>query len=76
MLSSFAGALADLIFGQTAHSLHAAAMANHSVAVAKASLIAPFVRPDPTSIPRDEVTAFHGYLETAIERCSPSNIQV
>ncbi|OQD73418.1 hypothetical protein PENDEC_c015G00245 [Penicillium decumbens] len=50
-------------------------MASHQIAIAKASFSAGLLRPDPTSVPRDDITAFHGYLERALSHCSPANIQ-
>ncbi|RDW93093.1 RNA polymerase II-binding domain-containing protein [Aspergillus mulundensis] len=50
-------------------------MASHQVAIAKASLAAGLLRPDPTSVPRDEITALHSTLDRALSHCSPANIQ-
>ncbi|KAH0562798.1 hypothetical protein GP486_002570, partial [Trichoglossum hirsutum] len=50
-------------------------MASHQLAIAKASFSAGLLRPDPTSIPRDEITHFHSLLEKAISQCSPTNVQ-
>ncbi|EER27672.1 hypothetical protein CPC735_030080 [Coccidioides posadasii C735 delta SOWgp] len=50
-------------------------MTSHQVAIAKASFSAGLLRPDPTSVPRDEITEFHNALDTALSRCSPANIQ-
>ncbi|KAL2846117.1 hypothetical protein BJY01DRAFT_213664 [Aspergillus pseudoustus] len=50
-------------------------MASHQVAIAKASLAAGLLRPDPTSVSRDEITALHNYLDRALSHCSPANIQ-
>ncbi|KAK9636435.1 hypothetical protein HCH54_009729 [Aspergillus fumigatus] len=50
-------------------------MASHQVAIAKASFSAGLLRPDPTSVPRDEITAFHTLLDTALSHCSVANIQ-
>ncbi|KKK19168.1 hypothetical protein P175DRAFT_0479715 [Aspergillus ochraceoroseus IBT 24754] len=50
-------------------------MASHQIAIAKASLAAGLLRPDPTSIARDDITALHNYLERALSHCSPANIQ-
>jgi hypothetical protein len=51
-------------------------MAAHQLAIAKASLSAGLLRPDPTSVPRDDIAAFHASLDTALSRCSRTNIQV
>ncbi|KAB8234732.1 RNA polymerase II-binding domain-containing protein [Aspergillus alliaceus] len=50
-------------------------MASHQLAIAKASFSAGLLRPDPTSVPRDEITAFHTSLDRALSHCSPANIQ-
>ncbi|KAL5338087.1 hypothetical protein BJX70DRAFT_408885 [Aspergillus crustosus] len=50
-------------------------MASHEVAIAKASLAAGLLRPDPTSVPRDEITALHTVLNQALSHCSSANIQ-
>ncbi|KAL4929654.1 RNA polymerase II-binding domain-containing protein [Aspergillus undulatus] len=50
-------------------------MASHQVAIAKASLAAGLLRPDPTSVARDEITALHTSLDRALAHCSPANIQ-
>ncbi|KAI9788661.1 MAG: hypothetical protein M1833_002897 [Piccolia ochrophora] len=50
-------------------------MASHQLAIAKASFSAGLLRPDPTSIPRDDIVHFHTLLENAVIRCSASNIQ-
>jgi hypothetical protein len=49
---------------------------DHSLAIAKASLVASFIRPDPTPVPRHEVLRFHDALDAALAHCSPANIQV
>jgi len=51
-------------------------MAFHSLAIAKASLAAGMMRPDPTSIPRTEIAHFHVLLEAVLKQCSSTNIQV
>jgi hypothetical protein len=51
-------------------------MASHQIAIAKASFSAGLLRPDPTSVTRDEITAFHTFLERALSHCSRENIQV
>ncbi|MCJ1434349.1 hypothetical protein MMC27_003717 [Xylographa pallens] len=45
------------------------------MAIAKASLAAGLMRPDPSSVPRDQITHFHELLEEALTQCSPTNIQ-
>ncbi|KAL2863314.1 RNA polymerase II-binding domain-containing protein [Aspergillus lucknowensis] len=50
-------------------------MASHQVAIAKASLAAGLLRPDPTSVSRDQITTLHNSLDRALSRCSPANIQ-
>ncbi|KAL3462571.1 hypothetical protein BJX64DRAFT_258964 [Aspergillus heterothallicus] len=50
-------------------------MASHQVAIAKASLAAGLLRPDPTSVSRDEITILHNYLDRALAHCSYANIQ-
>ncbi|KAI9370759.1 hypothetical protein BJX61DRAFT_73079 [Aspergillus egyptiacus] len=50
-------------------------MASHQVAIAKASLAAGLLRPDPSSVSRDEITALHNNLDRALTHCSPANIQ-
>ncbi|MCJ1261215.1 hypothetical protein MMC22_001079 [Lobaria immixta] len=52
-------------------------MATHSLAIAKASLAAGLMRPDPTSaVPHTEISQLHTLLETLLRRCSPGNIQL
>ena len=51
-------------------------MASHTLAIAKASLAAGMIRPDPISISRNEIAHFHDLLEAALEQCSSSTIQV
>jgi len=51
-------------------------MASHQIAIAKASFSASLLRPDPTSVPRDDIAAFHSALDRALSRCSSANIQV
>ena len=53
-----------------------AIMASHSLAIAKASLAAGMIRPDPTSIPKAEIAHFHILLEAVLKQCSSANIQV
>ncbi|KAJ5573769.1 uncharacterized protein N7459_008196 [Penicillium hispanicum] len=50
-------------------------MASHQIAIAKASFSAGLLRPDPTSVPRDEITVFHTSLDRVLSHCSPANIQ-
>ena len=51
-------------------------MASHSLALAKASLAAGMMRPDPISIPRAETARFHDSLEALLKQCSAFNVQV
>ncbi|PKY03870.1 hypothetical protein P168DRAFT_327900 [Aspergillus campestris IBT 28561] len=51
------------------------AMASHQLAIAKASFSAGLLRPDPTSVPRDEIFTFHTALDRALSHCTPANIQ-
>ncbi|KAJ5469969.1 hypothetical protein N7530_007326 [Penicillium desertorum] len=50
-------------------------MTTHGVVILKAAFAACLLRPDPTSVPRDEISAFHTSLERALSHCSPANIQ-
>ncbi|KAJ6107544.1 hypothetical protein N7523_008867 [Penicillium sp. IBT 18751x] len=50
-------------------------MTSHQIAIAKAAFSAGLLRPDPSSVPRDEIAAFHSHLERALSHCSPANIQ-
>ncbi|ODM20907.1 hypothetical protein SI65_03960 [Aspergillus cristatus] len=50
-------------------------MASHQLAIAKASFSAGLLRPNPTSVSRDEITAFHSALDQALSHCSYANIQ-
>ncbi|KGO57377.1 RNA polymerase II, large subunit, CTD [Penicillium expansum] len=50
-------------------------MATHDAVIFKAAFAACLLRPDPTSVPRDEISSFHISLERALSHCSPSNIQ-
>ncbi|PWW78605.1 hypothetical protein C7212DRAFT_276520 [Tuber magnatum] len=52
-----------------------ASAVSHQVAIARASLAAGLLRPDPTAVSRDEISNFHTLLEQALSKCSPSNIQ-
>jgi hypothetical protein len=51
-------------------------MASHQIAIAKASFSAGLLRPDPTSVPKDDINAFHTLLERALSHCSFENTQV
>lgn len=53
-----------------------ASMASHSLVIAKASLSAVLMRPDPTTVPRDQIAHFHELLDMCLVQCSPTNIQV
>jgi hypothetical protein len=48
----------------------------HQLAIAKAALSAGLLRPDPSSVSRDEIEQFHALLDRAVTRCSPANVQV
>ncbi|CUS07481.1 unnamed protein product [Tuber aestivum] len=52
-----------------------ASAVSHQVTIARASLAAGLLRPDPTAVSRDEISSFHALLEQALSKCSPSNIQ-
>jgi hypothetical protein len=51
-------------------------MAAHQIAIAKAAFSAGLLRPDPTSVPRDDIAAFHASLDRVLSQCTPANIQV
>ena len=61
---------------ESGHSRQRVPMASHQVAIAKASLAAALLRPDPTSVARDDISHFHTLLDRAITECSAANIQV
>ncbi|OQE35414.1 hypothetical protein PENCOP_c013G03665 [Penicillium coprophilum] len=46
-----------------------------SVVIAKAAFAACLLRPDPSSVPHDEISDFHTCLERSLSHCSPANIQ-
>jgi len=48
----------------------------HQIAVAKASLAAAFLRPDPISVSRHEISRFHGLLDNTVLSCTSTNIEV
>ncbi|KAE9364349.1 hypothetical protein N431DRAFT_431228 [Stipitochalara longipes BDJ] len=50
-------------------------MASHQLAIAKASFSAGLLRPDPTSLTRDQIAHFHSLLNETIVQCSPRNVQ-
>ncbi|EED17942.1 conserved hypothetical protein [Talaromyces stipitatus ATCC 10500] len=50
-------------------------MAAHQLAIAKASFSAALLRPDPTSLSRDDITTFHTLLDNALSHCSRINVQ-
>ncbi|KXG49610.1 RNA polymerase II, large subunit, CTD [Penicillium griseofulvum] len=50
--------------------------AQHSVVILKAAFAASLLRPDPTSVPHDEISHFHACLERALSHCSPVNLQI
>jgi hypothetical protein len=51
-------------------------MTSHHIAIAKASFLGGLLRPDPTPVPRDDISAFHSSLDKALLHCSSKNIQV
>lgn len=51
-------------------------MTSHHLTIAKATFAASLLRPDVTKVNRDELPHFHHLLETAMLKCTPSNIQV
>ncbi|PUU83807.1 hypothetical protein B9Z19DRAFT_1172826 [Tuber borchii] len=53
-----------------------ASAVSHQVAIARTSLAAGLLRPDPTAVSRDDISSFHALLEQALSNCSPSNIQI
>ena len=53
-----------------------AIMASHSLAIAKASLAASMMKPDPHPVPKAEISTFYGALEMVSVYCSSKNIQV
>ncbi|EKD13326.1 putative calcium homeostasis endoplasmic reticulum protein [Drepanopeziza brunnea f. sp. 'multigermtubi' MB_m1] len=50
-------------------------MASHQLAIAKASFSAGLLRPDPTSLAREDIALFHSLLNTVVLQCSPINVQ-
>ena len=53
-----------------------AIMATHSLAIAKASLAAGMMRPDPNPVSRADVASFHALLEGLVDKCTPANVEV
>lgn len=54
-------------------------MAAAQLAIAKASLLASLLKADAAdlaSCSRDEIEQFHGLLNAAVAKCSPTNVQV
>lgn len=51
-------------------------MASHSLAIAKASLAASLMRPEPASVPKADVAHFHRLLDALLSRCTATNVQV
>ena len=51
-------------------------MSSHSLAIAKASLAAGMIRPDPTSVSKPEIARFDTLLEAVLKQCCSANIQV
>ncbi|TVY35272.1 Calcium homeostasis endoplasmic reticulum protein, partial [Lachnellula subtilissima] len=50
-------------------------MASHQLAIAKASFSAGLLRPDPTSLSREDIAHFHALLNSAVLQCTPRNVQ-
>ncbi|TVY52583.1 hypothetical protein LCER1_G006190 [Lachnellula cervina] len=50
-------------------------MASHQLAIAKASFSAGLLRPDPTSLSRENIAHFHALLNSAVLQCTPRNVQ-
>ncbi|KAH6665654.1 hypothetical protein B0J14DRAFT_605587 [Halenospora varia] len=50
-------------------------MASHQLAIAKASFSAGLLRPDPTSLSREDIAHFHSLLNSTVNQCSPINVQ-
>ncbi|KAH8591491.1 hypothetical protein B0O99DRAFT_270839 [Bisporella sp. PMI_857] len=50
-------------------------MASHQLAIAKATFSAGLLRPDPTSLSRDEIANFHSLLTSMVLKCTPINVQ-
>lgn len=50
-------------------------MAAHSVAIAKASLAASLIRPEPGSLSRTDIAQFQNLLDVLLLQCSAANIQ-
>ncbi|KAJ5398581.1 hypothetical protein N7465_009070 [Penicillium sp. CMV-2018d] len=48
---------------------------SHKVDICKATFAAYLLRPDPTSVPKDETNAFHTLLERALSHCSQAHVQ-
>lgn len=48
----------------------------HYVAISKASFAAGLLRPNPTSVSREDIAHFHALLDAVIVECSPANVQV
>ncbi|KAI4147498.1 MAG: hypothetical protein L6R39_003096 [Caloplaca ligustica] len=47
-----------------------AAMASHSLAIAKASLAASLMRPEPSPVPRADIAHFHRLVDTLLSQCT------
>ena len=60
----------------TAESWSSVIMASHQLAIAKLTLSAGLIRPDPSSVSKDEIAHFHALLDQTLARCSPTNVQV
>jgi hypothetical protein len=51
-------------------------MASHQLTIDKAKFSAGLLKPDITTINRDQISLFLERLDDAISQCSPTNIQV
>jgi len=51
-------------------------MASPELAIAKASLSAALLRPEPTACSRDDIEHLHALLSAVATQCSPPNVQV
>ncbi|KAL8804193.1 MAG: hypothetical protein Q9182_002735 [Xanthomendoza sp. 2 TL-2023] len=51
-------------------------MASHSLAIAKASLAAGLMRPDPKPVAKTDIAEFHRLLDALLAQCTAANIQL
>ncbi|KAL8923065.1 MAG: hypothetical protein Q9172_003311 [Xanthocarpia lactea] len=51
-------------------------MASHSLAIAKASLAAGLMRPDPSAASKTDIVEFHRLLDALLLQCSTTNVQL